>query len=231
MFKEPVLLNKEAHKFTTISPVQNYKHAKSFNAIVLSAQEMSEACKHYPVFFIQEEENSEVVPVAILGVKEDENLFVNRAGNWEKEAYIPAMFRAYPFSLTKNQEGLYSIVIDNQYSELNKEGGERIFNDDGELSEYGLRVQMFLQELYSNIESTKSMLKKLSSLDLLKRVDIDIEKDDKKLKLSGLMQIDDEKLNSLRDKDLLELTKSGVMMIICKHLISLTNIKRLASKI
>ena len=229
MFNDPVLLSKETHKYITISSLKNYKHTKSFHFIPVSASEMREVCKFYPIFFI--EDNDTYTPIALLGFKENENLMINRNGAWEKDCYIPSIFRSYPFSLTMSQDGQYSIVIDNKYSELNREDGERIFDNEANLTEYGTKIQHFLQETYSALETTKVTLKELKRLKLLKQVDLDIDKDGQKMKVTGLFQIDEEKLNNLRDKDLLDITKKGILMPIYEHIISLSNIQRLASKI
>ncbi len=235
MFKEAKLLSKEGDKEIKISPLDNYKHAKKAHFMAISKDEVNIACKFYPILFIKDKEDV-VVPVALLGIKENENLFVNKPGDWDVDKYIPALIRAYPFSVTISQaenseEKSMSIVYDSEYEGLNKKDGQRIFDDEGNPNDYGNQIIKFVQDAYGGIEMTKGMTRLVAEENLLKTVDVNIEKSEQKYKITGLMQIDTEKLNNLSDESLLKLTKSGAINLIYAHLISLSNFDALAKKI
>jgi len=223
MFKEIKLLNKESDKDITISPLANYKHTKNMHFAVVSKDELQEACKTHSIFFIKEQDGA-ILPIVLLGVKENENLCVNKSGTWDTNKYIPALLRSYPFALAKVKDEQFSLVYDEKYDGLNKKDGKKIFDENSELNEFGKDIVGFVQSVYQGIEATKNITKILDGNDLFKSIDATIEKEGKKFVINGLLQIDTEKLNSLADDKLLEITKKGALNVTYAHLISLSNL-------
>ena len=226
MFKKARLLNKEKDKELKISPLANYKHARNVHTIPIGMNEVGEASKHYPIFFLRDSEG--IVPFVLLGLKEGENKFVNNAGEWRKNRYIPALIRAYPFILSKsgNNENInLSVAIDDEYEGINKKDGNRVFDDEGKPTEFGNQIIKYLQDLYGMLESTKKSAKLLDEAVLLQQIDATIEQKENKEKfvLQGLLQVDAEKLNQLSDEMLLKLAKTGVLNLIYAHLNSRSN--------
>jgi hypothetical protein len=223
MFKKARLLNKESDRELKISTLTNYKHSRLLHSIPIAINEVGEASKHYPIFFVKDAEG--VVPFAILGLKEGENKFVNNTGEWRKGRYIPALIRAYPFILSKSSADNtnLNVVIDDDYEGINKKDGARIFDDEGNPNEFGNQIVKYLQDLYSMLETTKKIANQLEESELLQQVDATIEQSGQKFVLSGLLQIDAEKLNKLSDEAILKLAKSGALNLVYAHLNSKTN--------
>lgn len=230
MFKKPQLLNKEKDKEIKISELKDFKHAKKAHFMPLAKDEVNEACKHYPVFFVNEAEE-QAIPIALLGIQENINLFVNKPGEWEAGRYIPALIRSYPFSLSKQGDDNYSLVFDAEYEGLDQKEGKRLLEDNGEPTEYGNQVVGFVQRVYADLDRTRALTKIIKDLDIFKQVNATIEKEEQKYQINGLLQVDVEKLNKLSDEQLLNLTKTGAMNLIYSHLISLTNFDNLGRKL
>jgi len=232
MFKKPTLLTKDK-KDITFAPLKNYKHARRVGAIAVSHLEMVEASKHYPIFFLKDGDSFS--PVALLGVEKDHNLFTNRSGEWSKGRYIPALIRLYPFVFSKtdkDDDAQVSIAYDSEYEELNSPNGKAFFKDDGELTEFGTAIMKFAEETFIALNRTKDLLKTAVELELFSSVDITIGKENKKqYKITGLFQINGEKLNSLNDEGLLKITKSGLLHLIYNHLDSGSNFDNLVNKL
>lgn len=223
MFKKARLLNKESDKELKISPLTNYKHARALHSVPVGMNEVGEASKHYPIFFLKDSDG--IIPFAVLGLKEGENKFVNNAGEWRKNRYIPALIRAYPFILSKTnaENANLSVALDEDYEGINKKDGNRVFDDEGNPTEFGNQIINYLQELYSMLESTKKISKLLEEAELLQQIDATIEQNGEKFVLQGLLQIDAEKLNKLSDEMILKLAKSGVLNLIYAHLNARSN--------
>jgi hypothetical protein len=230
MFKKPKFLNKEEDKGLKLEALKNYKHTRRLNFCSIAREEVVEASKDYPIFFIKEGED--IVPIAILGLKENENLFVNKQGEWVKEKYIPALARCYPFAISKNQleskEVVVTVVYDSEYEGINN-SGEAVFDSDSELTEYGKSIMDFIQRLFGDFEATKEVLKPLTPI--LKNVDANVDVNGHKFVLQGLYQIDTEKLNTLDDETLLAMLKSGIFSLVYAHLASMSNFGKLANRI
>lgn len=229
MFKNPQLLNKEKDKAIKISELKDYKHAKKAHFMPISKEESNEACKHYPLFFVKENDGG-YTPIALLGVKENTNLFVNKPGDWESGRYIPALIRCYPFSASRNEDR-FVIVYDKEYEGVDQKDGRAMFDENGETNEYGQRIIEFVQRVYSDLDLTKNLTKMIQEMDLLKEVNASLEKEGQKYQINGLSQVDVKKLNDLKDEQLLQLTKSGALNLIYAHLMSLTNFENLSRHI
>ena len=232
MFKSPNILSK-ANKIK-ISPLKDYKHAENFGFIIVTQDELSLVCKTYPIFFAKD--NESVLPIAILGLEKDKNSFLDDKYRWDEDCYIPSVIRCYPFGVAtiggkENEQESLSIAYDEAYDGLNQKDGKDMFNKDGELSEFGDKIRNFVQNTYASIHKTKLNLKLLSDLDLLKSVDVNIDKGSKKYKLQSMLQIDTDKLNTLKDNELLALIKGGTFSAIYAHTISLSNINAIANKL
>lgn len=232
MFKKPILLTKEK-KGLTFAPLKNYKHAKKVGAIAVNYREIAEVSKHYPIFFVKDGDGFS--PIALLGVDKDHNLFTNRSGEWSKGKYIPALIRLYPFVFTKtdkDSESQVSIAYDSEYEGVNASNGKAVFKEDGELSEFGSGVMKFAEETFVALSRTKQMVQTAVELELLSSVDVTVGKEsEKQHKITGLFQINGEKLNSLSDEDLLKITKLGLLHLIYNHLDSSSNFDNLVNKL
>ena len=101
MFHEMVLLDRRKHRGQKVAPVTDFSVASSLNAVFCAAAEFAEACKSFPLLFIRsgEGEAAMITPVCLLGLQNEENLFVE-GGRWTA-AYLPAFLRRYPFALAK----------------------------------------------------------------------------------------------------------------------------------
>ena len=71
------------------------------NSVILAGVEFSEAAKEYAIVFTQA--GDKVVPVAMLGLRNEENLFVDDKGGWDVRC-IPSFVRRYPFVLAETGE-------------------------------------------------------------------------------------------------------------------------------
>lgn len=230
MFKNARLLSKDRDRDLKIAPASNYKFARNINSMPLALNEVGEAQKHYPIFFLKDRDG--VIPFAVLGLKEGENSFVNNQGEWRKRRYVPSLIRAYPFVLSKtkneeSQEDVLSIAIDESFEGLNSKDGQRVFDDEGNPNEFGKKIIDFLQKSYSSLESAKQVGKILDEMELLKKVDATVESNGEKFVLQGVLQVDSEKLNKLSDENLLRLAKTGSFNLIYSHLNSLSNFQNL----
>ena len=95
------------------------------NSVILAGVEFSEAAKEYPIVFTQA--GDKVVPVAMLGLRNEENLFVDDKGGWDGR-YIPSFVRRYPFVLAETGEtGQQAVCIDDAYEGFNDDEGEPLF--------------------------------------------------------------------------------------------------------
>ncbi len=221
MFKEPVLLDKNLHKDMSVAPLKNFNFAKSVLSVPVGVAEFVGLCKTYPILFIKDSAKNEFFPIALLGAKENENLFINDKGEWQKNSYIPALIRAYPFGVSQQQENNFVVVFDKKYSGINGKDGQKMFNDDGTNSEFCDNVIKFVSDVYMNLVQSRAVFRDYS--DMFKQATMTITKGKDKFNITDVYIVDEEKLNSLSDEKFLELRKRGILPLFYAHLISLSN--------
>jgi len=229
MYKNPIFLNSVTHRSVKVAPVENYKFAAHMNSIIIVGQEFLEAAKHYPVVFTRAKDEK-IVPVALLGLRNNENLFVDKDGKWKEDTYIPAFFRRYPFILASNvgEDGSFAVCVDSSYEGFGKKDGMALFDKDGNQTEEFKRVIQFLTNYQNQAQVTSEMVKILEENKLFKDVSANITlPKGEKIGFGRLMMVDEPALRQLDDEKLLNLVRSGFLAWIYAHLYSLSNFRLL----
>jgi hypothetical protein len=235
MYKNPIFLNSVTHKTLKIAPVTSFKNAVGLNSVVVVGQEFLEAAKFYPVVFTKTK-NKEIIPVALLGLRNNESLFVDKDGTWKEGAYVPAFFRRYPFILASNagQDGSFAVCADSAYEGFGKEGGMALFDDEGKQTKEFSNVVAFLTNYQAQHAATTEMIKLMTELSLFRDVSANITLPaGEKLGVAGLMMADETKMAALDDEKALMLFRKGYLAWIYAHLYSMSNMRslmKLASK-
>ncbi len=231
MYKNLEILNKINHKNKSVKEVKNFFYAQKLTSAPTTAAEFFEACKNYPIFFAKDKDNNWFASV-ILGYKENNNLFVDEKGNWEKSHYIPAFVRKYPFVFIKekNKDNLF-LALDKDYlgDEKNNEV-RKLFNDKGENTNILNNVLTFLNQFHVDSVATKEFVKQLDEWEILEEKTVIINDKKEQFNISGLYVVNEEKLKNLSKKKKNDINDKNAMPLITAHLISLSNIQKLGVK-
>ena len=218
---EPV--SKEKHATSSIKVGKDYSFAKNTNAIPLMAIELPDASLSYPVVFTGKDD--EVMPMAVMGVREGENLYINKKGEMNGK-YIPAFLRRYPFVFSRAGDGSnFILCIDDSFSGCNNEGrGERLFDADGEETQYLKSVLEFQKDYQSQFYRTQAFCKNLVRLELMEPMEMQIlSPQGEKMTLSGFLAINRKKLKELPGEELEKLAKTDELELIYIHMQSMKN--------
>jgi len=231
IYKNPILLNQATHKAVKIAKVVNFNFAQELNSVLLTGHEFLEASKHYPIVFVSGK-NDDIVPLAILGLRNKGNLFIDGQGKWKEGAYIPAFIRRYPFILAENDPSgqNFAVTVDAEYEGFDKAEGMSLFDDEGNPSTEMNKVIEFLKQYQLQNMLTREFVKKLSAYNLLKDFTADITMPaGEKLGFRGLKMINEKALLELDDEKALDLFRRGFLGWIYGHLYSLANFRALGA--
>jgi hypothetical protein len=222
-YERAVPVSPERHGDWSIEPRADYHFADRTNSVPLAAVEFPAAAMDYVIVFSGSEEAPQ--PVAVLGIEADENRYLDAEGRWDAR-YIPAFVRRYPFvfSRTKDENRLI-LCIDEDYEGWNQEGrGKRLFDVNGEQTEYFKRMLQFVQEYQREHSRTAAFCQKLKDLGLLGPATARFKHPSgKQGAMTGFMAVDREKLKALPGDELAELAKTGELELIYVHLQSMRN--------
>jgi hypothetical protein len=231
-FKNPVALDREQHRNTHLKPTAiGYSYAKSANAVPLTLSEMAPASLEYPIVFTLNADGTGM-PAAVLGIRNNENLFVDAQGNWDAD-YIPGYVRCYPFALQPTSENGDAIVLlDGGFEGINETEGVDLFDKEGQPAQYLQLTISALEQFHKQERASMEFVAMLNKHGLLVPKMIEITAaNNTKIKLDGFHVIEESKLNALGDEVLLELARHGGMGLVYAHLFSFGTMPRLIRRL
>jgi len=215
-------LNRDAHARLRLRS-DGFGFAARTNSAPLLAVELPEAARSFPILFV-DIGASQVFPIALLGLRAAENLFVGEDGAWDRDAYVPAFVRRYPFVLA----GDMTVLIDEGCPALNEAEGDPLFASEGSNSPLLDTTLGFLRGFQDEVARTQVLIASLTEFELLKPVSLKIvaEQGDEH-HLDGLQVVDSDKLAALDDQAVLRLFRSGELAWIQAHIASLAGLDAL----
>jgi hypothetical protein len=231
IYQRAVPVNQTNHLNTSVKAGADYGFAKDVNSVPLMAAEFDLASNEYAIVFAGEGE--EVTPAALLGIRDNENLYVDEAGVWNAK-YIPAFVRRYPFVFSSGDQGAtFTLCIDEDYAGVNREGvGERLFDSTGERTQYLKNVLGFLQAYQAQFEATRAFCQRLVELNLLEAMRAEFAlRSGQRITLGGFMSVNKDRLRALPGDTLARLATAGELDLIYAHLHSQRNFTPTAERV
>ena len=232
-YKNVVPLNREQHGDLYIEHIDGYQHTKTTNSLYIAAIEFPNVAREYPIVFGKGPDEV-VFPVALLGLRKNENLYVNEQGGWQA-TYIPAYVRRYPFILASaaGNGGNFTVCIDEGYPGFNTaKEGQPLFNKAGEQTKMLKQAVDFLKDYQKHVQLTTLFCDNLKKLDLLEPMQANVAlKSGQKHTLGGFLGVNRERLKNLKPAKLAELLKSDQLELIFAHLNSLGNLSTLINRV
>ncbi len=227
IYNQVIPVDKEKHRDWSLKREDQYRFANDVDVVPLMASEFASAARNYVVVFVNAEES--FLPVAILGVQSQKNLYLTDDGKW-RVRYIPAFLRRYPFVFSSKQDNKTLVLcIDEKYEGFNQEGrGERLFDSEGQQTQYLSNMLNFLQEYQKQFELTKLFCKQLKELNLVEpmQAKFSISGGEEK-SLTGFSGVNQERLRELSGEQLEQLMKTGQLDLLYYHLQSMRNLSLL----
>ena len=226
-YEQPVALNKERHRaFRIENKGASFAFSQRTNSVIITGMEFVHVAKEYPIVFAKAGDRT--IPLALLGLRNDENLFVSEAGLWDAR-YIPAFVRRYPFVLADSGDGNLAVCIDEGFAGFNTETGVPLFDEAGEQAPLLENAIRFLKEYQGQNQRTEIFVNRLMEMELLTELTARAElAGGVKFSMGGLLVVEEKKLMELEQEKALELFRSGELGWIYAHLLSLSNMSRLA---
>ncbi|MEM7679536.1 MAG: SapC family protein [Pseudomonadota bacterium] len=224
-YKQPMPLDSKEHVDLALKADFGFGFTEGVNAVPINLIEMPQICHFYPIAFSPD---ASATPVAIMGLRNNENLYLQQDGGWV-EAYIPAYIRRYPFIFSEapGQEQL-TLCVDSNDAVLQKGGERKFFDGEGKPTEITNNALEFCKSYHAAAQQTIEFSKVLVEHDLLVQREAQINvANNQKINFSGFNIINEEKLQQLDDKVFIELRQKGWLPFIYAHLFSGSQWQRL----
>lgn len=233
MYGNPVPLTKDAHGKMGVSPVSNpFEFMAKSHFMPITAPEFGAAASSYPIVFMGDDR----VPLAVMGIRAEENLLVDEKGVFNPDFYMPAFARRYPFVLASDDaNNRFVVCVDEKADCVVKSKPARPFFEGDELSTFSNEAFEFLKIFERDRRGTETMVERFKELDLFEQKEMNFQGSNPdgsaapKQKIADYWAVTEDRLKKLSDEQLRELTDKGYLAVAYAHIISLSNWQRLVN--
>lgn len=218
-YEKPIPLDAKEHVDLGLKRNFGLGFTKGVNAVPINMIEMPQICHFYPIGFSPDKA---ATPVAIIGLRDNENLFLDSKNQWVPDTYIPAYIRRYPFIFSEAPgTDQLALCIDVNKEIIESKGEQPFFDKEGKPSQLSQNALEFCKSYHAAAQQTLQFSKALNDSGLLveRQAEINIG-DGKKINFAGFRIIDEQKLADLDDAIFLDWRKKGWIPFLYAHLFS-----------
>lgn len=201
------------------------------HAVPITIDEFVAAQRFYPIVFSSGEQG---VPLALMGLNEGVNVFVDSDGKLQDEIYVPAYVRRYPYMLARLAPDAQelSLCFDPTSGLVGAfDEGDALF-DDGKPSEITNNILRFCEEFELSAQRTANFMADLRATGLMMEGEVSIQPQgaEQPFVYRGFQMVDEDKLRNLSAEELSKLHQNGMLPLIYAHLFSVSLIRELFAK-
>lgn len=202
---------------------------KGVHAVPVTVDEFVMVQRFFPIVFAPGDPGT---PLALMGLTEGENLFLNKDGTWPDGVYVPAYIRRYPFMLARLAPDAkeLSLCFDDQSGLFEEVKGKDKGNlvDGTEPTERVKAILKFCEQFEVAIQRTRAFMNELKESDLLEAGEATVQEGEApKASFRGFMMVAEKKLHELRGDQHRKMVRSGSLGLIYAHLFSLSHMRDL----
>jgi len=233
-YKKPEPLSPEAHGALGVKQIQQpFAFLREAHAVPVTVTEFGMAAAAYPVIFVGEDR----VPVAVMGIRQGQNLYVTADGQTEPDYYVPAFVRRYPFVFAADDNSDRLLLCVDREAPMVTEQPEVPFFENGQPSKFTNDAIEFCKEFERQRRATQEFTQLLKRFDLFEQKSVAFQPRDNQgnpvgdqQKIADYWAISEERINALPDAQYLELKNNGAIGAVYAHLISLLNWSRVIQR-
>ena len=224
-YTKVVGVNPNLHGAVRLNRAAGYGFAAGAASIPVGLGEFGLVARHYPIVFAA---GAVPAPVALVGINEVGNLYVDSAGAWRVDAYVPAYVRAYPFIFVEDPARSTTYVgMDEGAACLGQEAGERLFEDGKPTAALSEAVQ-FCASFRDNVTAATAFATALDAAGLLQEEEAMVNfTGGGSTRVRGFKVIRPDRLDQVSDEVFLDWRRRGWLGAIYAHLHSAGNWARL----
>ena len=221
---EPI--NQQQHGTKKLVAIENAPHIAQAHAIPVTVDEFALLQRTFPIVFSV---GDNPVPLALMGLNEGVNTYLDDKGMLTEPVYLPAYLRRYPFLLAQLQEGSdeLSLCVDPTSGVIGDgPDGEPIFEGD-QPSARIKEILDFCEQFEAAGQRTGAFMGELVKSGLLMDGEVAIQPEgfDQPFVYRGFRMVDEEKIRNLRGDELRKMNQNGMLPLIFAHLFSLSQMR------
>ena len=224
----PVLLDNVSHRDLRIVTTRSADLGDDQMTAPVFLSEFRSVQATYPIVFQQGAHESGMHPVALLGLRNGENLFLDARG-WDAP-YIPLALERGPFMIGRAGTELV-VHLDMDSPRIGRGEGEPVFLPHGANTDYLERMNSVLLAIHQGVEALPAFTAALLRHELLESFVLDVEAaDGSQNRLIGFYTINEERLAALAAPAVAELHARGWLAAIYMTLASIAHLRDLIDR-
>jgi hypothetical protein len=226
-YKDLVPLNSNEHGKLKSRQIDNANFMAGQHAIPLTIEEFVSAARNFPIIFSA---GDNPVPLALMGMNEGVNVFMDDAGKFSVPVYLPAYIRRYPFMLARLRPDSEELTLcfdptSEALGEFKKEG--QLLFDGADPTDTTKDILKFCEDFEQAGARTQAFVEELKKYELLMDGEVAIQQEGKEAPYvyRGFQMVNEEKLRDLRGDQLRTMSQNGMLPLIYAHLFSLNLVR------
>jgi hypothetical protein len=224
----PVLLDNVTHRDLRIITSRGAAWGDDLMSTPVFLSEFRNAQAYYPIVFQSSGEGGALHPVALMGLRAGENLFLDARG-WDAH-YIPLAIERGPFMIGRGGEELV-VHVDTESPRIGRGEGEPVFLPHGGHTDYLDRMNSVLLAIHQGVEALPAFMAALTRHELIESFVMDVEAaDGSHNRLAGFYTIDEARMAALDAPALGELHAAGYLAAIYGILASIAHLRDLIER-
>ena len=220
------ILNEEQHRDLRVLTGHGEQYGDDVMFTLAIPSEFCNLVSDYPIFLHRDSDSGRLLPMAMFGFEEGENLFLDESG-WHA-GYVPLMMQRGPFMIgIRGEERQMVVTIDTDSPRVGSEG-EPLFQPFGGNSDYTEQIIEILQAIDRGQPQIEEFCRLLEEHGLVEPFSLEVTLNSgKKYRLEGFYTISEERLSALDGAVLSDLGRRGMLHAAYMVLASMANIPRL----
>jgi hypothetical protein len=221
-YNDLIPLNSQEHGDFRFRASDSAPFLTNQHAVPLTVDEFITAQRFVPIIFSS---GNDPVPLALMGLNEGINTFLDDEGKLRGPTYVPAYVRRYPWMLAKLRPDSdeLSLCFDPTSPTIGQFDEGDLLLEDGKPTDLTTNILKFCEEFEQSAARTGQFVADLKGLDLLMdgEVSIQMPNNDQPFVYRGFQMVNEEKLRDMRGDQLRKISQNGMLPLIHAHLFSL----------
>jgi hypothetical protein len=222
-YRQPEPLSIDKHRSLGVKRVDRpFQFLLAAHVVPITVNEFGVAAGSFPIIFA----GANKTPLAVMGARSGENVFVSPTGEVDPEVYLPAFARRYPFVFAADTSGDRLVLcIDRAAPMIGENPDVPLFNGN-EPSQYTQEAMEFCKEFERHRRTSENFIALMNEMNLFeqKTVSLTNRKPDgteEQQVIAEYFAVDEDKLTNLPNDKFMKLKENGALGPIYAHMVSL----------
>jgi hypothetical protein len=222
-YNRPEPLSLERHRNLGVKRIDKpFGFLAGAHIVPITVNEFGVAAGSFPIIFTSDFKT----PLAVMGARPGDNVFVNFAGEVDPEVYLPAFVRRYPFVFAAAENSDQMLVCIDREAPMIGENPDVALFEGNEPSAFTKEAIEFCKEFERFRRATEDFTSILAKYDIFEQKTVAINQrnpdgTETNQKVADYHAISEEKLAALSAEQFQQLREQGALGPIYAHLVSL----------